>query len=114
MPEPKSLSIAKISKAVEDSVNRVIEQQQHKAFRLNEPLPIGFVPPHWWVGFVLYDQNIDRITFSDAQSLASRVHTEVAKDISDFGGGKAGAVLSDGYLTIGFVAPMEKFNLIEK
>jgi hypothetical protein len=112
MPAPKSLSIAKVSDAAKASVERAVKQ--HEAFRVTPPIRLGFVPPHWWFGFVLYDQNIDKITFGDARKLAQEIHKDVVGKVSDVEGGKAGAMLSDGYLTIGFVPPIEKFNLIEK
>jgi hypothetical protein len=108
MAGPQSLSVHKISDAARESVAKVV--QQHKA---KLPIPdyrFGFFPPHWWLGIIIRDPDLDKITFGEANRLA----TDLSKGISGVAAagikpGHPGAVLDNGHLTIGFAPPPEVF-----
>jgi hypothetical protein len=106
MPEPVSLSVGKISAAAKISVEKALAQ--HKASFPTVPhYRMGYLPPHWWFGFVIYNQNVDRITFGDAQKLATEVHGGIAAAVPGVKGGKPGFSFGDGYLTMGFAPPID-------
>jgi hypothetical protein len=64
-------------------------------------------------GFVIYNQNIDKVTFGDAQRPAGEVLNGVTAAVPAVKGGKAGGALDDGgYLTIGFAPPVN-VNVLE-
>src|SRR5229473_2631325 len=111
MAKPVSISVKQISAAAKGSVAEALKRHQ-TAF----PKPdyrLGFVPPYWWVGFVIYNPHNDDLTFGNAQKLAAEVHRGIAESVSSVKGGKPGVILGDGNLTIGFVPPIE-INLIEE
>ena len=112
MPEPVSLSVGKISAAAKASVERALAQ--HKtAFPTTPHYRLGYIPPHWWFGFVIYNQNIDKVTFGDAEKLAGEVMKSVTAAVPGVKGGKAGVAFDDGgYLTIGFAPPIN-VNVLE-
>ena len=105
-----SLSVGEISKAAKSSVDKALAGQ--KAFPKLPDHRLGFVPPHYWFGFVMDGAQIDKLTFGDAQRLAQEVHGGVAASVPGVKGGKPGVVLGDGHLTIGFAPPIE-VNLFE-
>jgi hypothetical protein len=57
--------------------------------------------------------SVEKITLGEAQTLAKEVHRGIAASVSAAKGGKPGAIIDDGTLTIGFVPPKE-INLIEE
>jgi hypothetical protein len=111
MTKPVSISVKEISAAAKGTVAKALEQ--HKAAFPKPDYRIGFVPPHWWFGFVIYNPHIGELTLSNAQKLATEVHRGIAGSASSVKGGKPGVMLEDGTLTIGFVPPIE-INLIEE
>ena len=112
MARPVSLSVKHISAAAKGSVAKALEQHR-AAFPTNPDFRIGFVPPHWWFGFVIYNPVIDKIGLADAAKLASEVHGGIAGSVASVKGGKPGVVLGDGNLTIGFAPPIE-VNVFEE
>jgi hypothetical protein len=112
MAEPVSLSVGKISAAAKTSVERALAQ--HKAsFPTIPHYRLGYFPPHWWFGFVIYNQNIDKVTFGDAQKLAAEVHGGIAAAVPGVKGSQPGVALSDGFLTIGFAPPIDVKTMLE-
>lgn len=112
MARPVSLSVKQISAAAKGSVAKALEQHS-AAFPANPDFRIGFVPPHWWFGFVIFNPLIDKTTFGDAQKIAAEVHGGIAGSVASVRGGKPGVVLADGNLTIGFAPPIE-VNVFEE
>ena len=111
MAEPVSLSVGKISEAAKASVERALAQHT-ASFPKIPPYRLGYFPPRWWFGFVIYNQNIDKVTFGDMQKLAATVHSDIAGKVPGVKGGKPGASFGDGYLTIGFAPPID-VNIFE-
>jgi hypothetical protein len=111
MAEPVSLSVGKISEAAKASVERALAEHR-TVFPTIPRYRLGYVPPRWWFGFVIYNQNIDRVTFGDVQKLAATVHSDIAGKVPSVKDGKPGASFGDGYLTIGFAPPID-VNLFE-
>jgi hypothetical protein len=111
MAEPVSLSIGKISEAAKASVERALAQHT-AAFPKLPPYRLGYVPPRWWFGFVIYNQNIDKVTFGDMHKLASTVHSDIAGKVPGVKDGKPGVSFGDGYITLGFAPPID-VNLFE-
>src|SRR5258708_2438854 len=83
MPEPVSLSVGKISAAAKTSVEEALAQHRPAPPTLPH-YRLGYVPPRWWFGFVIYNQNVDRVTFGDAQKLATEVHGGIAAAVPSF------------------------------
>jgi hypothetical protein len=111
MSRPVSISVGEISKAARTSVEKALTG--HKAtFPVIPDHRIGFVPPYWWYGFVIYDAQLDKLGLGEAQKLATEVHHGIAGSVASVKGGKPGVLLGDGNLTIGFAPPIE-INLIE-
>jgi hypothetical protein len=111
MSRPVAISVGEISKAAKATVEKALAG--HKAaFPVIPPHRIGFVPPYWWYGFVIYDAQIDKLGLGDAQKLATEVHVGIAGSVASVKGGKPGVICGDGNLTIGFAPPTE-INLIE-
>jgi hypothetical protein len=112
MAKPKSLSIGQISHAAKASVDKL---REHHA-KLLPPDPvirIGFVPPRWWYGFVIFDPiTMDNTSLADVRKLAGSVHEDIARAVPDVRGGKAGISFDDDLLTIGF-APPPDVNVFE-
>ena len=106
MPGPKSISVHKISDAARDTVAKVVAQHKAKL-----PIPdyrFGFFPPHWWLGIIIRNPDLEKITFGEANRLA----TDLAKGVGGVAAagikpGRPGAVLDNGHLTIGFAPPPE-------
>ena len=73
---------------------------------------IGFCPPPWWwLGIVIQKPPV--ITLTDADKMARELHRSIGAAVPSVKGAKPGAVLFDGNLTIGFVAPKE-VNIIQE
>jgi hypothetical protein len=110
MVEPVSLSVRQISAAAKDTVAKALEK--HRAAFSKPNYRFGFFPPRYWCGFVIYNSNHWQITIADMHKLATDVHNGIAASVPAVKGGKVGAILMDGSLTIGFVPPIE-IDLIE-
>jgi hypothetical protein len=109
MPGPKSLSVKDVSAAAKRSAARVLEQQ-----KLPKPprFDVGFCPPPWWwIGIVIRDPG--PWTLADAKEASVALHRGIAAAVPSVKGGKPGAVLLDGDLTIGFVPPKE-INILQE
>src|SRR6202171_4319585 len=66
MSRPVSISVGEISKAARASVEKALGG--HKAaFPVIPDHRIGFVPPYWWYGFVIYDAQLDKLGLGEAQ-----------------------------------------------
>jgi hypothetical protein len=111
MADPVSISLRQVSAAAKVTVAKALEQHQAKIPRPNYRL--GYFPPHWWFGFVIYKPDLGQLSLGEAQKLATDVHTGIAASVAVTKGGKAGAFIGDGNLTIGFAPPIE-INLIEE
>jgi hypothetical protein len=111
MARPVSISVGEISKVAKATVEKALAG--HKAaFPVIPDHRIGFIPPHWWYGFVMFDAPIDKLGLADAQKLATEVQLGIAGSMVSVKGGKPGVIFNDGNLTIGFAPPIE-INLIE-
>jgi hypothetical protein len=104
MARPASISIGQVSKAAKTSVEKALADH-HAAFPSLPEHRIGFIPPHWWFGFVIYNPKVDKLNFDEAQKLATQVHGGIAGAVPNLKAGKPGVVLGDGNLTIGFAPP---------
>jgi hypothetical protein len=101
MADPVSISIKHISATAKSSVAKALEQ--HRAAFPGPHYIFGFVPP-WWLGIVIRNPE-GKITFADAQKLATDLQHSVAATSPALRGGKPGVVFGDGNLTIGFAPP---------
>ncbi len=110
MAGPTSLSVREISAAAKGSVAKVLEQQKAKF-----PKPdyhFGFFPPHWWLGIVIRNPDLDHVTLGEANKMAAELTRSIGGSVAAAKGGKSGAFLEDGgHLTIGF-APPEPVQMI--
>ena len=112
MSRPVAISVGEISKAAKATVEKALGG--HKAaFPVIPPHRIGFVPPYWWCGFVIYDAQVDKLGLGEAQKLATEVQVGIAGSVASVKTGRPGVLLGDGNLTIGFAPPPE-INLIEQ
>ena len=102
MPRASTISARQITGAAKKSVDRVLAQSRLKPLR---PIIVGFVPPWWWLGFVLRDSDV--WTMQAAEKIAVDVQRAVATAVPAVKGGQAGAMIVDGHITIGFIAPKE-------
>jgi hypothetical protein len=81
MSRPVSISVGEISKAARASVEKALTG--HKAaFPVIPDHRIGFVPPYWWYGFVIYDAQLDKLGLGEAQKLATEVHHGIAGSVA--------------------------------
>jgi hypothetical protein len=110
MAKPVSISAKDISAAAKTSVAKAIGR--HKAAFPKPDYRFGFIPPYWWVGFILENAE-GTLTFADAQTLATDVHSGIADSVSSVRGGTPGAIFSGGHIICGFLPPRE-INLIEE
>src|ERR1700688_4389021 len=70
MARPVSISVGEISKVAKATVEKALAG--HKAaFPVIPDHRIGFIPPHWWYGFVMFDAPIDKLGLADAQKMAT-------------------------------------------
>ena len=112
MAKPVSISARELTAAAKVSVAKALDQ--HKAAFPGKPdIRIGFVPPHWWFGFVLDNAQVEKLTFGSANKLAVEVHHGIAGSMPSLKAGKPGAILGHGHTTIGFLPPIE-IELIEE
>jgi hypothetical protein len=99
MARPVSISVGEISKVAKATVEKALAG--HKAaFPVIPDHRIGFIPPHWWYGFVVFDAPIDKLGLADAQKLATEVQLGIAGSMASVKGGKPGVIFNDGNLTI--------------
>ena len=101
MAGPVSISIKHVSAAAKSSVAKALEH--HKAAFPGHHYVFGFVPP-WWLGIVIRDPE-GKVTFAEAQKLATELQKSVAGTSPALRGGKPGVVFGNGNLTIGFAPP---------
>lgn len=103
MADPKSLSVREISAATKNAVARVVDQNRGKL--LKPPYIFGFFPP-WWCGFVIRNVD-DKLSFAETQRIAADVHKNIASTLPGAKGGKPGALIQEGLITVGFAPPIE-------
>lgn len=111
MAKPVSLSVKQISAAAKDSVSKAL--QDHKAAFPNPDFRVGFIPPHCWFGFVVYNPLVDKLNAGDAQKLATDVHGSIAGSMSAVRGGIPGVILGGGHIICGFLPPPD-VNVFEE
>ena len=111
MAKPVSISVKEISAAARGTVAKALDQ--HKAAFPKPDYRLGYIPPYWWFGIVIYNPLNDNLTLGNAQKLATDVHSGIAASVSSARDGKPGVIFGDGNLTIGFAPPIE-INLIEE
>jgi hypothetical protein len=97
-----SISAKQITAAAKDSAAKVL--QAH--LREHPKFDIGFSPPPWWWIGVIIQHRAD-LTLGEAQKISTELHHAVASEVPSIKGGKPGAVLIDGHLTVGFVPPID-------
>jgi hypothetical protein len=102
MPRASTISARQITGAARKSVDRVLAQNRLKPLR---PIIVGFVPPWWWLGFVLRDSEV--WTMQAAEQVAVDVQRGVASAVPALKGSQAGAMIVDGHITIGFIPPRQ-------
>ncbi len=103
MADPKTLSVREISAATKSAVARVVDQNRGKL--LKPPYIFGFFPP-WWCGFIIRNVD-DKLSLPETRKIAAEVYKGIAAAVPGAKGGKPGAVLGDGIITIGFAPPIE-------
>lgn len=103
MAGPQSISVKEIAHAAKGSVVKVLEQ--HKAKFPKPDYILGFYPPHWWLGIVIRNPDLDHVSLGEAQKMAVDLQRGISGAVAATKGGKPGVVLGDGHLTIGFAPP---------
>jgi hypothetical protein len=103
MAGPQAISVKQISEAARGSVAKVLEQH-HAKFPKPDYL-FGFYPPHWWLGIVIRNPDMTHVSLGDSQKLANDLAAGLGGASAALRGGKGGAVLSGGHLTLGFEPP---------
>ena len=68
MAGPTSLSVRELSAAAKGSVAKVLEQ--HKAKFPKPDFHFGFFPPHWWLGIVIRNPDLEHLTLGEANKMA--------------------------------------------
>jgi hypothetical protein len=104
-----SISAKQISAAARSSAEKLVAQHRPLG---DVKFDIGFCPPPWWWIGIIIRKRLD-LTLSDADKMAAELHRGIASSVPSIKGASHGAVLLDGNLTIGFVAPKE-FNIIHE
>jgi hypothetical protein len=103
MAGPVSISVKQVSAAAKSTVAKVLEQ--HKTTFPKPDYVLGFYPPHWWLGIVIRNPDLDHVSLGEAQKVAVDLQRRVGSAVAATKGGKPGVVLAGGYLTIGFAPP---------
>ena len=101
MGDPVSISIKQISPIAKRSAAGALAK--HKAAFPAPIHTIGFVPPYWF-GLIIHNPP-HHVVFADANNIAIEVQNGIVDSIPSLRGGKAGVILGDGNLTIGFAPP---------
>ena len=73
---------------------------------------VGYFPPRYWLGFVIFNQKIDNTALGEARKLANTVHSDIARAVPGVKGSKPGVSIDDDLLTIGFAPPLD-VNIFE-
>lgn len=103
MPDAKSISAKQVTAAAKSTVAKVLAQ--HKALQ-RQNIVLGFVrPPWWWIGLILREAELGSI--AEASKLAGSLHEGIAAAVPALKAAKPGALIQDGTITIGFIAPRE-------
>ena len=110
MAKPVSISAKDISAAAKSTVSTAIKR--HAAAFPKPDYRLGFIPPYWWVGFIVESAE-GTLTFADAQKLATDVHSGIADSVASVRGGIPGVIFGGGHIICGFLPPPE-INLIEE
>ena len=111
MDKPISISVGEVSKAAKVTVEKVLAR--HKAaFPTIPEHRIGFFPPHYWFGFVIFNPQVEKVPFGELVNVAVEVKRGIADSVNSAGAGRPGVMLNDGILTIGFAPPIDA-NLFE-
>lgn len=105
MAGPESISAKQIAAAAKTSVTKALDK--HGAKFPRPKYEIGFVPPWWWIGIIIRNPEVEQATLGDARKLASDIQRDIAGAVPAVTGGKAGAVIQDGFITVGFLPPKE-------
>jgi len=106
MVMPVSISARQISAAAKSSVTKALEAHKDKLTLPHKPeLRIGFIPPYWWIGFVLEQAQIEKATLANVQTLATDVHRGIAGAVHPVADGKPGVILGGGHIICGFLPP---------
>ena len=101
MAGAQALSTAQLSKAAKASVTKVLAARKLPA--LPPGAPVGFIPRHWWVGVVMDQRDLSAI--AEVSALAKDVHDGMAAETPSLKNAATGAIIRNGNLIIGFVAP---------
>ena len=111
MARPVSISVKQISAAAKGSVSKALEQ--HKAAFPSPDYRVGFIPPYYWFGFVVYNPLVEKLSVSEAQALATSVHGGIADSMSAVKGGVPGVIWGGGHIICGFLPPPD-INVFEE
>ncbi len=106
MAKPISISAGQVTKAAKGTVKKVLAK--HKtAFAKIPDHSIGFFPPHYWFGFVIFNPQVDNVPLGELVNVAVEVKRGIADSVASVGAGRPGVMLNDGILTIGFAPPID-------
>jgi len=110
MADAKSISVKQITAAANDAVRKVAGQ--HKALQQRGRIVLGFVrPPWWWIGLILREAELESI--AEAEKLAKSLHEGISASSPALKSAKPSALIQDGMITVGFIAPREIEQLEE-
>jgi hypothetical protein len=110
MADAKSISVRQITAAAKETVAKV--SSQHKALQNRDRIILGFVrPPWWWIGLILREAQLESI--DEAEKLASSLHSGISASAPALKSAKPSALIQDGMITVGFIAPRELETLVE-
>jgi hypothetical protein len=112
MAGPTAISAKQISDAAKRAASTALEK--HKAQFPKPPVGTGIFPfPPWWIGFILRELDLEKTSVGAVHGLAKEVASGVAAAVPALKGGEVGAVLHNGFVTVGFIAPPEIRNIGE-
>ena len=109
MADARSISFKQVTAVAKSTVAKVAAQ--HKALE-RQNIILGFVrPPWWWIGLILREAELQSI--AEAEKIAGSLHEGIAATVPAFKTAKPGAIIQDGMITVGFIAPQEIQSLQE-
>jgi hypothetical protein len=103
MADAKTISLKQVTAAAKSTAAKVAAQ--HKGLQ-RQNIILGFVrPPWWWIGLILREAELGSI--AEAEKLATSLHGGIAASSPALASAKPSALIQDGMVTVGFIAPRE-------
>lgn len=103
MADARTISAKQVTAAAKSTVAKVVAQ--HKALQRPDII-LGFVrPPWWWIGLILREAELKSI--AETEKLAASLHSGISAAVPALKTAKPGAIIQDGTITVGFIAPQE-------